>query len=175
MLRFCFNEDVSIEDLCVVLGLADLVFGPNTDVTQYNPSLDDFFDFHKKFPFCICVIKKEDVVVGFATAVLCSNILKDSFLSGVVSGPELVNRAHLNFNNSQFDSLYLMDAYIDKEFRRQGLIKDAFFKIISFYKIKNESLHLFAWPHSSAGLALCKSLSAGFNLNFSYLESNINL
>lgn len=168
MVVFCFNDDVSVSDINFVLRLSDEVFGLDKDPSQYNPSLNEFLEFHKNFPFSFCVFRKDNKIVGFVTAVPCSFPLMGGFLSGEISESVLVNSAQQELKKSSFDALYLMGAYIAEDYRRQGFVKDAFSKIISFYKNENENLFLFAWPLSSAGLALCNSLADEFVLKFKF-------
>ena len=170
MINYCYNDDIEFSDLEKVLKLADDVFGANTDSEQYNPSVEEFFVFKKKFPFSLCVLKDDDLIIGFCTVVPCSNELRRNFLDENLSEPVLVKSAESEFDKPFFESLYLMTVYIDEKYRKKGIISIALGNMINFYKKKNNNLFLFTWSFSDAGLSLCKKLSETTNLNFEYLN-----
>lgn len=170
MLKNLYNDEIKLKDLDTLFDIADKEFGFKDDPNQYNPTKLEFYKLQKKYPFSFCIIKDDDVVVGFVTLLPSSKKLMNSFLNKKINEVVLVNNISKNITLNNFECLFLTSAYINEKYRKKGIISNIYKKMINFYLDKNKKLVLFGWVFTNQGLLLGTRLSKELNLVFKYVK-----
>lgn len=133
MLKYFYNNNINFNDINKVFDIADKEFGVGSNSNMYNPTEEEFYNIQKKYPFSFCIIKNNNNVVGYVILFPCSNKLMTDFLNKKINEHELVKEIDKNITLENVECLYLMSAYIDKEYRRKGIITEIYKKMIDFY------------------------------------------
>lgn len=160
---FSFSSDtgnISRKDLDETSKIAEDYFGTQKNNNQIATTPENRDWFYKNIKDCINIIRFKEKIIGFSFTMPTTKKLMNSFISGKINERELFEKIKQEKIQQFPEAIYLCSAVIKKEFRRKGLVKEAFLKSLNkIISNSNKRPILFYESYSAEGNSLAKKIA----------------
>jgi hypothetical protein len=152
------TKEILKEDLGNILRIAKREFETDTDKDQIQPQGAYKDPIWKRNPNALNIIKEGKKFVGYTYLIPTSKELMNRFLKRGITEREL--RDITIKQNPDVEAIYLCAAYIEPEYRNNGLAKKAAIKSIrAISKGMKNKPYLFFWGYSKEGEKSAKGIA----------------